>query len=103
MGEILNEKVGHLNLGVEGMMALGACAGFMTAYLTDSLAPGPAGQLCGGRAGLADLRVADRDLSGQQNVAGLTLTIFGTGLSNFIGVYMISRSAGGYAEAARQR
>ena len=38
VGEILNEKVGHLNLGVEGMMALGACAGFMTAYLTDSLA-----------------------------------------------------------------
>lgn len=32
VGEILSEKVGHLNLGVEGMMSLGACAGFMAGY-----------------------------------------------------------------------
>ena len=37
LGEILNEKSGHLNLGVQGIMALGACAGFMTGYRTDSL------------------------------------------------------------------
>ena len=36
VGEILNEKVGHLNLGVEGMMAIGACAGFMGGYLSDN-------------------------------------------------------------------
>ena len=29
VGEILNERVGHLNLGVEGMMSIGACAGFI--------------------------------------------------------------------------
>ena len=29
VGEILCEKVGHLNLGVEGLMSIGACAGFM--------------------------------------------------------------------------
>lgn len=29
VGEIMSEKVGHLNLGVEGMMAIGAVAGFM--------------------------------------------------------------------------
>ncbi len=38
VGEILTEKVGHLNLGVEGMMAIGACAGFMAGYVTDSFA-----------------------------------------------------------------
>ena len=38
VGEIRNERVGHLNLGVEGMMAIGACAGFMAGYLTDSFA-----------------------------------------------------------------
>ena len=32
VGEILSEKVGHLNLGVEGMMSIGACAGFMVGY-----------------------------------------------------------------------
>ena len=36
VGEILSEKVGHLNLGVEGMMSIGACAGFMVGYQTDN-------------------------------------------------------------------
>ena len=30
LGEIVNEKSGHLNLGVQGMMAVGGCAGFLT-------------------------------------------------------------------------
>ena len=37
VGEIMNEKVGHLNLGVEGMMSIGACAGFMVGYQTDNV------------------------------------------------------------------
>ena len=37
VGEIMNEKSGHLNLGVEGMMAMGACAGFMAGFMTDNL------------------------------------------------------------------
>ena len=37
LGEIINEKSGHLNLGVEGMMSIGACAGFMMGYKTDNL------------------------------------------------------------------
>ena len=36
VGEILCEKVGHLNLGVEGLMSIGACAGFMVGMQTDS-------------------------------------------------------------------
>jgi ABC-type uncharacterized transport system permease subunit len=36
-GEMMNEKAGHLNLGVEGMMAMGACAGFMAGYFYDSI------------------------------------------------------------------
>ena len=36
VGEICAEKVGHLNLGVEGMMSIGACAGFMVGMQTDS-------------------------------------------------------------------
>ena len=38
VGEIQNEKSGHLNLGVEGIMAMGACAGFMTCLLYTSSA-----------------------------------------------------------------
>ena len=95
VGEILNEKVGHLNLGVEGMMALGACAGFMTAYLTDSLALALLASFAAGVLASLIYAVLTVTFLANQNVAGLTLTIFGTGLSNFIGVYMISRSAEG--------
>ena len=93
VGEILNEKVGHLNLGVEGMMAIGACAGFMGGYMSDNFA---VALLCAFAAGmLAALIYALLTVTfmANQNVAGLAMTIFGVGLSNFVGVYMIGRSA----------
>ncbi|HQB64176.1 MAG TPA: ABC transporter permease, partial [Sedimentibacter sp.] len=37
VGEIMNERAGLLNLGVEGMMAMGAVAGFMAGYFYDSI------------------------------------------------------------------
>ena len=95
VGEILNEKVGHLNLGVEGMMAIGACAGFMGGYLSDNFL---VALLCAFVAGmLAALIYAVLTVTfmANQNVAGLTMTIFGVGISNFIGVYMIGASEGG--------
>ncbi|OUP25162.1 ABC transporter permease [Gemmiger sp. An194] len=95
VGEILNEKVGHLNLGVEGMMAIGACAGFMGGYLSDNFL---VALLCAFAAGmLAALIYAVLTITfmANQNVAGLTMTIFGVGVSNFIGVYMIGTSEGG--------
>ena len=95
VGEILNEKVGHLNLGVEGMMAIGACAGFLGGYLSDNFL---VALLCAFAAGmLAALIYAVLTITfmANQNVAGLTMTIFGVGISNFIGVYMIGTSEGG--------
>lgn len=95
VGEILNEKVGHLNLGVEGMMAIGACVGFMGGYLSDNFL---VALLCAFVAGmLAALIYAVLTVTfmANQNVAGLTMTIFGVGISNFIGVYMIGTSEGG--------
>lgn len=95
VGEIMNEKVGHLNLGVEGMMAIGACAGFMGGYLSDNFL---VALLCAFVAGmLAALIYAVLTVTfmANQNVAGLTMTIFGVGISNFIGVYMIGTSEGG--------
>ena len=85
VGEILNEKVGHLNLGVEGMMAIGACAGFMGGYLSDNFL---VALLCAFVAGmLAALIYAVLTVTfmANQNVAGLTMTIFGVGISNLIG------------------
>ena len=36
IGELLTEKAGNLNLGVEGMMLMGAALGFITAYNTSN-------------------------------------------------------------------
>ncbi len=84
-GELVCERAGLLNLGVEGMMAVGAVSGFITAYHTGSaylglLAGIGAGAACGILfAWLTVQWVAD------QVATGLALTIFGHGLSGFLG------------------
>jgi len=85
IGEIITERAGLLNLGVEGMMLIGAVAGFGVGYLTDSpvlavLAAAFAGGLSGLLFGFLTI-----SLRANQVVSGLTLTIFGSGLSSFIG------------------
>ena len=85
LGGIMNEKVGHLNLGVEGMMMLGACMGYWAALKTGSavvaiLVAGLAGTICA--LIYAVLTVTFRT---NHTVTGLVTTIFGTGLANFIG------------------
>ena len=92
VGEILNERVGHLNLGVEGMMSIGACSGFMVGYITDSFALAIIAAFLGGAVSALIYAVLTVTFFANQNVTGLTLTIFGIGLSNFVGVYMIGKS-----------
>ncbi|MGO5052718.1 ABC transporter permease [Lachnospiraceae bacterium LCP25S3_G4] len=92
VGEIINEKSGHLNLGVEGMMAMGACAGFMVGYVTDSLWLAIFGAFAAGVLGALIYAVLTITFMADQNVTGLTLTIFGIGLSNFVGEYMLAKS-----------
>lgn len=92
LGEILNEKSGHLNLGVEGMMMMGACAGFMAGYASDSLFFALAAAFLAGLMGALIYAVLTVSFMADQNVTGLTLTIFGTGISNFVGEYMIVNS-----------
>ncbi len=95
VGEILNEKVGHLNLGVEGMMAIGACAGFMGGYFSDSFLVALLAAFFAGMLAALIYAVLTVTFMADQNVAGLTMTIFGVGISNFIGVLMITRSETG--------
>ncbi|NJP40893.1 ABC transporter permease [Oscillospiraceae bacterium HV4-5-C5C] len=93
LGEIVNEKAGHLNLGVEGMMAMGACAGFMAGYLSGSLLLSLLFAFLAGALGALIYALLTVTLMADQNVTGLTLTIFGVGLSNFIGQYMLVNTA----------
>ncbi len=85
LGEVFTERAGILNLGVEGMMAIGAVAGFIATYFTNNLFVGVlVAALSGGLVAVihAFLSIS---LRVSQVVSGLTLTIFGTGLSGFLG------------------
>lgn len=85
VGEIITEKSGSLNLGVEGIMAIGAMGGYLIGCKADSLLVGIlAAFICGGLCGLL-FAVLTISLQANQNVTGLTLTTFGLGLYFFIG------------------
>jgi simple sugar transport system permease protein len=91
LGELMTEKAGHLNLGVEGMMLLGAVAGFGAGYSTDSpILAVIAAAMAGGFGGLI-YGFLTITLRANQVVSGLTLTIFGTGLSSFIGTRFVGK------------
>src|SRR5579863_9171580 len=84
-GELVTERSGVLNLGVEGMMIVGAACGFGGAWLTGSIA---FGAVCGIAAGtLMSLifAVMTLGLAVNQVATGLALTILGVGLSGLIG------------------
>lgn len=95
VGEIFTEKAGHLNLGVEGMMSIGACAGFMAGYYTDSFLLALLFSALAGALSAFIYAVLTVTFMANQNVTGLTLTVFGIGLANFIGVMMLQRSQEG--------
>ncbi|MDI6825243.1 MAG: ABC transporter permease [Bacillota bacterium] len=85
LGEILAERAGVLNLGVEGMMLVGAVSGFLVTVRTGSPWLGLLGALVAG--GLMALihAVLCVGLRANQVVSGLALTLFGTGLSGYLG------------------
>lgn len=95
VGEILCEKVGHLNLGVEGLMSIGACAGFMIGMQTDSFILALVAAFVAGMLAALIYAILTVTFLADQNVSGLTLTIFGIGLANFIGIYMLGSSENG--------
>ena len=85
VGEIVVEKSGSLNLGVEGIMAVGAIFGYIIGCYTNSMAVGIlTAFVMGALMGLlfAALTVT---LQANQNITGLTLTTFGLGVYFFVG------------------
>lgn len=84
VGEILNEKAGSLNLGVEGTMAVGAIFGYLVGCWTNSLFLGIlVSALAGAACGLL-FALFTVTLQANQNVTGLTLTTLGLGLYFFV-------------------
>ena len=77
-GEILNEKSGSLNLGVEGTMAVGAIFGYLMGCYTNSM-------MIGILFSIIIYAFLTITLKANQNVTGLAITIFGGGLCMFVG------------------
>ncbi|MFL7838015.1 MAG: ABC transporter permease [Candidatus Promineifilaceae bacterium] len=85
IGEIFAERSGILNLGVEGMMLLGAMAGFATSLAVGNPWIGlAAAMIAGGILSLAHGFVTI-NLQADQVVSGLALTFLGTGLALVLG------------------
>lgn len=96
LGEMMTEKGGVLNLGVEGMMAVAALAAFVTSMYTGS----PwLGFVVGGIAGMGMAAIhafVCITCLGNQVVSGLAVTILGLGLANFLGVPYVGLPAPGF-------
>ncbi len=104
LGEILTEKSGNLNLGVEGIMFMGGAIGLGGVFYYEKAVTTPngilavtIGMVCAFIAGaIASLIFSflTITLRANQNVTGLALSIFGTGIGQFIGEYMRIREGG---------
>ena len=85
LGELVTERSGVLNLGVEGMMAMGAACSFAAAVTFDSTMLGVLAGIVAGSAMAALFALVVLGLAANQVGSGLALTILGLGLSGLIG------------------
>lgn len=86
LGELVTEKSGVLNLGVEGMMLMGAVAAIAVALTSGSLVLGLMGGMITGMIMALVFAFLTLTLRATQVATGLALTLFGIGLSAFVGL-----------------
>ena len=109
LGEIISEKAGNLNLGVPGVMYLGAIAGLVGVFFYELGNPNPVPIVCilialvcsfaASALGGLVYSFLTITLRCNQNVTGLTLTIFGSGVANFFGG-SLNKLAGGVGQVS---
>lgn len=95
LGEIMTEKSGNLNLGVEGMMLMGAVMGFAIGVSTGNPILALFAAMVSGAFGALIYAFLTVSLRANQVVSGLTLTIFGTGFSSMIGRKLVGQVSPG--------
>jgi ABC-type uncharacterized transport system permease subunit len=93
LGALMVEKVAVLNLGVEGMMLMGAIAGFAVAHSTGNLPLALAAAIAAGMALALLFAVLTLTLQANQTASGLALTIFGRGFSALVGAGYVGIAA----------
>ena len=84
IGEMFAQRSGVLNLGVEGMMLMGAFSGFYTVFVTESLLLGIlAAAAVGALMGLA-MAFVSVTLQAEQGISGIGFYLFGLGASSLL-------------------
>jgi simple sugar transport system permease protein len=91
LGEQISEKAGVLNIGIEGMMLIGAYAGFCAAYYSDSFGIGFLGGGIGGAAVAAIVALLCIRFGLNQIVIGIALTIGAEGLTALLYYFQFGR------------
>ncbi len=91
-GEIITEKSGALNLGVEGMMIMGAVVGFYTSFHTGNSWLGLGSGIIAGMAMSMIFALLTIFLHANQVASGLALSIFGVGLSSLVGHELVGKN-----------
>lgn len=85
LGEIFNEKSGVLNVGLEGVMLIGALAGFVANFYSGNLWIGVCGGAIAGIIASSIHGFISINLKAPQIISGMALTIFGGGITAFLG------------------
>ena len=92
LGELVTERSGVLNLGIEGMMALGAALGFVVTYSSGNIVLGFAVAALGGAMLSMVFAALALGFRANQVAAGLAIGVLGLGLSSLIGKPLESRT-----------
>ncbi len=100
LGELICEKSGVINLGQEGMMLFGAVIGFIIALSTGNLWLGVLLAMLAGMLLSALFAVVALVFNANQVATGLALTIFGVGLSSFVGAAWVGKPLSGFEPVA---
>ncbi|EPN27221.1 ABC transporter permease, partial [Pseudomonas syringae pv. actinidiae ICMP 19070] len=100
LGELICEKSGVINLGQEGMMLFGAVIGFIVALSTGNLWLGVLLAMLAGMLLSALFALVALVFNANQVATGLALTIFGVGLSSFVGAAWVGKPLSGFEPVA---
>jgi ABC-type uncharacterized transport system permease subunit len=84
LGESVSERAGVLNIGLEGMMLLGAYFGFLGAYELHSMWLGFLAGIAGGLAGAAVMAILSVSMGLDQIVVGIAITLAGEGITSVL-------------------
>ena len=100
LGAIINERAGIINLGIEGLMLIGALSGFAATHMTGSLLIGVLAAFVATFIAGSIHALITVQLRGNQIVSGLALTMFGVGITALFGKKMVGLTIVGFKRMA---